>query len=138
MSTHRITPEQEAELIRRGATVTYMRLPAEASAPEKLSKYRNIKTEVDGIVFHSKREARRYLDLKALQAAGKISGLTLQPRYELYVNGKKVGVYTADFRYVEGAAIVVEDVKSSATKTTAYRLRKKMVEAQYGIRVVEV
>ena len=37
-------------------------------------KYGNKKTEVDGITFDSKAEARRYLALKTLQAGGYISG----------------------------------------------------------------
>lgn len=134
----KLSRELEAKILATpGVVVRHFNQKAEAPDKPK-HKYGAIPTVIDGIRFASKKEARRYGELKTLQAAGRISGLTLQPRYELYVNGKKVGVYTGDFRYVEGAAIVVEDVKSKATKTTAYRLRKKMVEAQYGITVHEV
>jgi hypothetical protein len=47
-------------------------------------------------------------------------------------------MYTADFRYVDASgAVVVEDVKSGPTKTTAYRLRKRLVETIYGITITE-
>ena len=36
------------------------------------SKYGNIKTRVDGILFDSKKEAKRYLELKLLEKAGRI------------------------------------------------------------------
>lgn len=53
---------------------------------------------------------------------------------------KRIGYYTADFTYEtkEGKAIV-EDVKGGrATSTTAYRLRKRLVEATYGFTVTEI
>jgi hypothetical protein len=43
------------------------------------------------------------------------------------VNGVKIGRYTADFRYSKGEEVVVEDVKSKATKTRDYVLRKKIL-----------
>jgi hypothetical protein len=108
-------------------------------------KYGNVRIEVDGHVFDSKREAKRYAELKLLQLAGEITALELQPVFELSVVPLtrptvrvNVGRYTADFRYVEHGQVRVEDVKSTATKTTAYRLRKRMVEAIYGITIAEV
>ena len=114
----------------------------------------NAKPEVvDGIRFASKREAKRYGELGYLLKAGEIRGLTLQPRFDLRVlspTGEvvKVGHYTADFAYDEldkseswGAAawrFVVEDVKAPPSRTEAYMLRKRHVEAQYGIQIREV
>jgi len=107
--------------------------------PAKMSKYRNVKVEVDNIRFDSKAEAERYWDLKQLERAGEISDLELQPAYPLLVQGVKIAVYKADFRYVDGEGeIVVEDVKSEATKTPVYRLKKKHIKAQYGIDIVEI
>ena len=51
---------------------------------------------------------------------------------------KRVGYYTADFAYKVNGLDVVEDVKSKPTRTEAYRLRKKIVEASYGIKVTEI
>src|SRR3954466_12209619 len=79
-----------------------------ATMPQKRrSKYGAIRTEVDGIVFDSKREAARYQELKALERAGEISGLCLQPSYCLEApkdhggpsRSSVVGVYRADFAY---------------------------------------
>lgn len=102
----------------------------------KRSKYGAVKTEVDGMTFASKKEARRYLELKALQEAGKIKGLELQPEYSLNAEGGiKVGRYRADFRYVEDGRVVVEDAKGY--KTRDYAMRKRHMLAQYGIKIRE-
>ena len=47
------------------------------------SKYKAQKTEVDGILFDSKKEAKRYAELKFLEKAGEISNLVLQPLFVL-------------------------------------------------------
>mgnify|MGYP001592753221 CR=1 FL=1 len=50
------------------------------------AKYGNRRSESrDGHTFASKRERDRYEELAALQAAGGITGLGLQPRYPLEV-----------------------------------------------------
>jgi hypothetical protein len=90
-------------------------------------KYRNIPTEVDGIKFASKKEARRYSELKLLVLGDMISDLETHPSFPLMVNGVNIGKYTADFRYKENGQEVVEDVKSTVTKTRDYRLRKKIL-----------
>jgi hypothetical protein len=103
-----------------------------------MTKYGAIRTEVDGITFASKAEARRYAELRLLRDAGAIYDLTLQPRFDLSVNGVKIGTYVADFRYVDGETheILVEDVKG--VRTPVYRLKAKLVKALYGITVQEV
>lgn len=98
-------------------------------------KYSAQATEVDGIRFASKREARRYQELKLLEYAGGIGGLELQPRFPLVVNGVKVGVYVADFQYEENGEIVTEDCKG--VRTQVYRLKAKLVRALYGIQIRE-
>ena len=103
------------------------------------SKYRNRKTVIDGITFDSKKEARRYSELKLLKKAGHIKNLELQPSFVLvdgYVNGtgKKIRpmIYKADFRYydVMGKCEVVEDVKG--VRTEVYKLKKKLFEERYA------
>lgn len=101
----------------------------------KPSKYRNRKTVVDGITFDSGREASHYLDLKVRQAAGEIWGLRCQPSFELHGGGgHRIGKFTPDFEYalVESGELIVVDVKSQPTRTTAYMLRKRLFEAEYG------
>jgi hypothetical protein len=100
------------------------------------SKYKNIITEVDGISFHSRKEANRYLELKMLLRSGYISELKLQPSFELRVNGVKVCTYVADFRYLDQQGReVVEDTKGM--KTPIYRIKNKLMIACYGLRILE-
>jgi hypothetical protein len=114
---------------------------------DKPRKYRNIKTCVGAIVFDSKREAERYQELRLLVAAGKVKQLELQPKFLLACGGKPVKIrskgypngrrstYKADFRYwdEDRSKLVVEDVKGY--DTTASRLRRAVVEAEYGIQI---
>lgn len=99
---------------------------------------------VDGIRFASRKEAKRYGELKLLERAQAIVGLEIQPTFSIDVmnpaNGEviTVGVYRADFRYLDVGAnrVVIEDVKGM--RTVIYRLKKRLVEALYGIQIVEV
>ena len=104
-----------------------------------MTKYRNKKTEINGITFDSKREAGRYLELMLMESAGLIRGLELQPEFPLLVKtGKSVGKYRADFRYFDVArkAFVVED--SKGVRTAVYRLKKRIVEEVHKIKIEEV
>ena len=47
------------------------------------SKYKADKVVVDGVKFDSKREARRYRELKLLEKAGEISDLQMQVKFVL-------------------------------------------------------
>ena len=97
-----------------------------------MNKYRNIKTVVDNITFDSKKEAARYSDLKLLETAHHIMHLETQPRFPLMINCKRVATYIGDFKYWSPSENerIIEDVKSEATKTPLYRLKKKILEAQ--------
>jgi len=101
----------------------------------RTGKYNAKKTVVDGITFDSKKEARRYSELKLLEKCGEIHSLELQPRFDLIVNGAKCGYYKADFRYTEKSKEIVEDCKGF--KTPVYRLKKKLVKAIYGVDILE-
>lgn len=99
-------------------------------------KYRNKPVEIDGHRFDSRKEGQRYLELKALAAAGEITDLELHPRFELaplkYRSGRKV-TYTADFRYKDkGGEVVVEDVKG--VQTEAFKLKWAIMKSM-GIEV---
>ena len=101
-----------------------------------MSKYRAVPTVVDGIRFASKREARRYGELKLLEKAGKISELDLQPRFKILIGDELICTYVADFDYVdENDDHVVEDVKG--VKTAIYRLKAKLMKAVHGITIKE-
>lgn len=59
----------------------------------------------------SKAELKRASELILAQRAGQISGLQLQPRFDLVVEGVKITTYVADFQYIENGKTVVEDTK---------------------------
>lgn len=107
------------------------------------SKYHNKKTECDGIMFDSKREAARYRELKILLTVGEISDLRLQVPYEL-VPAFKVGSktfraikYVADFVYRDkNGNEVVED--SKGMRTDVYKLKKKLMAYIHHIVIQEV
>ena len=124
-----------------------------------MNKYHNKKYLRDGILFDSRKEARRYVELKAMQNAGIIQDLQLQVKYvliptqrefcnEIYKSGRRKGCfkqgkilerecsYIADFVYWENGKIVVEDVKGM--RTEAYKIKRKLMLKEYGIRVKEV
>lgn len=111
-----------------------------------MSKYRNKLTEVDGIQFHSKKEARRWGELKLLQKAKKISGLERQVKFSLDINGEHICNYFADFVYSSTESHflvpfpapyqVVEDVKG--VRTPLYRVKAKLMKAIHGIEIREV
>lgn len=60
-----------------------------------MSKYNSRKTTVDGFTFDSKKEAKRYLELKQMEKDGLIHNLQLQvpfeliPPFEIEIDGKK-------------------------------------------------
>jgi hypothetical protein len=101
-----------------------------------VTKYKSVRTECDGKIFDSKREAGRYQELRILERSGIISGLEIQKPFELRVNGVKICVYRADFAYKdkEGRDIV-EDAKG--VRTAVYALKCKLMLACHGIRIVE-
>jgi hypothetical protein len=102
-----------------------------------MNKYRAKKTEIDGIVFDSKREAARYQELKLLERNGAIRALALQPSYDLWANNQRICRYRADFYYIDTATekAVVEDCKG--VRTPVYRLKKKLMAALEGIEILE-
>ena len=109
----------------------------------KTTKYRNKKIEVDGIMFDSKKEAKRYQELLLLEKAGAIQSLQRQVKYTLlpaqYIDGKCVEracTYTADFVYIEDGKKVVEDTKGF--KTDKYIIKRKLMLHVHGIRIKEV
>ena len=107
------------------------------------SKYHATKTVVDGITFDSKKEAKRYDELKLMERAGAIKDLQRQVRYELIpafdVDGKhyRPTSYVADFVYVDtkSGKEVVEDCKGY--RTDVYRLKAKLFARKFGVVILE-
>lgn len=121
----------------------------------KETKYHNEPDSRGNIHFDSKKEARRYDELLVLLRAGKIRNLRLQAQYTLqesYIapDGERVRAirYVADFAYERptlpdknGTVYwlpVVEDVKSRATKTAQYEMKKKLLRERFNITITEV
>ena len=124
---------------------------------KKGNKYHNSAVIVDGVSFQSRKEARRWRELKLMESAGMIHGLTRQKKFVLIpaqrepdTVGKRGGkhkgklierevAYYADYSYYdkEGNEIV-EDVKSPATRTKDYILKRKMMMYVHGIRIREI
>lgn len=105
----------------------------------KVNKYHAKKTERDGILFDSRKEADRYAELVLMKRAGIIHGLELQKKFELIPKQKdeRSVVYRADFTYIRDGVVTVEDVKGVRTKD--YILKRKLFKFLYpNIRFVEV
>jgi hypothetical protein len=87
-------------------------------------------TRIDGYAFDSKAEANRYCELKLLEQAGEIQTLMVHVRYLLqsgHTNANNTRfpaqTWTADFQYIEGGRLVVEDVKAGQDTTASQRAR---------------
>ena len=160
-----LPPAYQAQALRKWAEQERKKkrqpLPCPADAgPEKPAKYHNKPTErvtPAGAVlrFDSQKEARRYDELAALERAGTIRDLRMQVDFtlqEAYTDGEGRRVrairYKADFTYMKQSfvdrdgewqwALVVEDVKSRATQTKEYILKRKLMKERFNIDIQEV
>lgn len=123
------------------------------------SKYGAKKVEIDGIIFDSKKEGRRYQELKMLQKAGDISGLQRQVKYILIpaqrepdTKGPRGGTikgkllerecsYIADFVYKDTKGnTVVEDVKGyrGGGAYEIFKIKRKLMLYVHGIKINEI
>lgn len=136
-SPRAITLDHLGPAARRQAQAAFIAQPEQKA---KGNKFGANTVVVDGYRFSSEAESRRYLVLKQEQADGLIADLRLQPAFRIEIKGRLICDYVADFSYLllPQRNRVIEDVKSKATRTPAYLLKKKMVEAQYGVTIVEV
>lgn len=96
-------------------------------------KFNAIRTVSDGIKFASKREARRYEELKLMQKAGEVVFFLRQIPFYLPGNIK----YVCDFQvFFKDGTVRFEDVKGM--RTPQYKAKKRMVEALYPVEIVEI
>ena len=123
------------------------------------NKYGNHKVVVDGSVYDSKKEARRWLELKCWEAPGVIKDLERQKKFILIPaqfepdtigprGGRKRGkliehevAYYADFCYTDAKTgeYIVEDAKSPITRENAkYIIKRKLMLYIHHIRIREV
>lgn len=121
---------------------------AEHTETVKRNKHGNIPTEANGILFQSGREAVRAGELQIMLRAGRICNLCYQVNFDISPPGHhgQPMIYRADFVYIELPAfrVVVEDVKPvqvpgrPSYRTKEYRIKKKLFEAKYPIKITEV
>ena len=121
-----------------------------------MSKYHNRKVIYNGLVFDSKKEKDRYIELSLLEKAGKIKNLKRQVDFLLIPaqfgmvvdeKGKRKRVcleratfYVADFTYTKDDQLIVEDVKGykKGGAYSVYVIKRKLMLEKFGIRVKEV
>lgn len=118
------------------------------------SKYHSQKVVADGEIFDSRKECRRWQELRFLEKAGEITDLRRQVPFEILPDqrepdrigprgGRKKGriierkaVYIADFVYKDRSGQeVVEDCKGMRTKD--YIIKRKLILFRFGIRIKE-
>ena len=160
-----LPPAYQAQALRKWAEQERRKqrapLPSPADAPTGGGrKYHNKPTERvtpagNVLRFDSQKEARRYDELAALEQAGKIRDLRMQVDFTLQgaytdTEGRRVRAirYKADFTYMKQSfvdrdgewqwALVVEDVKSRATRTKEYILKRKLMKERFNIDIQEV
>lgn len=100
--------------------------------PSKKSKFGNIRVDAEDGKFDSKREAKRFKELKLLEKANEITGLSRQVRFNL-----QGVVYVADFVYfnINERQWIVED--SKGFKTQVYLNKKKLMKNILDIEIKE-
>jgi hypothetical protein len=111
----------------------------------KKNKYRNQKVEVDGISFHSRKEANFYSDLLIKKNAKLITDFERQVQYDIRVNDIHIAKYFLDFKVINlDGSINYYDVKGKDKvsgkwiTTDVFALKKKLVEAIYGIKIEKI
>lgn len=95
--------------------------------------------------FDSKKEYAYFKTLllkkKAINPSEKVIAIDKQVRYNIDVNGKRIGFYKLDFQvtYADGRVEYV-DVKGlkKGCAYSLFRIKKKLVEAIYSIIIKEV
>ena len=105
----------------------------------KKNKYHNKKIKIDGIVFASKGESQRYIELKEFKRMGEIEDFILQPQFLLQPKFKKNGKLYREIKYIADFKVIypdghteIEDVKGKGGYTTPeFVLKHKMFEYKY-------
>ncbi len=94
------------------------------------SKYKNKRVRVDGILFDSKAEAAYYGYLLLLKKACEVSYFLMQVPF-LLEGGVK---YRLDFMVFYSCGRI-ENIDVKGVVTELFRVKKKMVEARYPVKI---
>lgn len=120
------------------------------------SKYKAQKTEYNGVIYDSKKEAQRASELSVMEKLGIISHVQRQVKFVLVpaqrepdIVGAKGGIkkgkvierelsYIADFVYIDeqSGQTIVEDTKGF--RTPEYKIKRKLMLYFHNIRIREV
>lgn len=96
------------------------------------SKYKSIKTIINGVKFDSKSEANYYLFLLSEESKGRIEIVSLQPK--IYLTNARI-LYKPDFLIKESDKLIYIDVKGFVTPVFAI---KKRLWLHYGAGVLRL
>jgi len=102
------------------------------------SKYNARKAVVDGITFHSQKEARQYSELKLLQRAGEIRDIKLQPQFTLQPGFRDAdGEWVKPIKYIADFLVTYSDgrqevLDSKGFRTKEYAIKRKMFLYTHG------
>lgn len=106
------------------------------------SKYRNKRVVVDGIKFDSIKESERYSLLKIAKEKGGIKDFQMQVPFRFMIDGKLMFTYKLDFMIeFNDGSFKYEDVKPFDIKsgkylsTDVFKLKRKIIEANYNIKI---
>ena len=132
----------QQETQRKGRQIA-QKIKSEMDEPRK-NKYGNQKADVCGIRFDSKREANRFLVLKAMLDRGEITDLRLQQNITLVEgftlpDGTRIRpvIYKADFYYKDSnGQPIYEDAKGK--RNQVYINKAKEIADKKGIIIREV
>jgi len=126
---NRFTAKDVARM--KGVEAYSLELDAYIKMQPKSNKFHAVICEADNIKFRSKKERKRYLELKALQDCGECWFLRQVPFY-LPGNTK----YVLDFLvFWKDGSKTFEDTKGMRTPT--YKFKKRQVEVLYPIKITE-
>lgn len=117
------------------------KLVPKSAAKKSHNKYRNNRVVIDGKNFDSEKEGRFYTKLKLQKRAKEILDFKCQVPFVIEVNGKHIAKYLLDFAvYHNDGEIDYIDIKAKTKEgkwitTDVFKLKKKLVEAIYGIEI---
>lgn len=99
----------------------------------RAQKYNNERVVTEDGAFDSKREHKRWCELKLLERAGAIRNLEHHVDFKFEHNGVAIGKYEADFVYFEGEQRICED--SKGVQTDVFKIKARLMRAFYGIEI---
>ena len=123
----RLFPKQAADL----------NLTVNKSITARHGKYNAVKTQIDGIIFDSKKEAEYYKNLLLLKQAGEVVDIKLQPEFELQEGYVKDGIKIRPIKYIADFLVVYKDGHIEIIDTKGYRkdkvylLKKKLFHYKF-------